>query len=81
MATTSSAAKSDLLKRLGADHVINYREDTDWGATARNLTDNGAGFDHILEVGGRDTMSHSLKAIKLEGVISIIGFVERQLPH
>lgn len=73
MATTSSPAKIDLLKRLGADHVINYREDPDWGLTARAFTLNGDGFDNIVEVGGTDTLSQSVKAIKFEGVISVIG--------
>lgn len=43
--------------------------------TARNLTTNGAGFDNIIEVGGTDTMRHSLNAVKLEGVITVIGLV------
>jgi Zinc-binding dehydrogenase len=62
-----------VLKRLGADHVVNYREDANWGMTARRLTPNEAGFDHIIEVGGTDTMAHSQNAIKFEGIISIIG--------
>jgi NADPH:quinone reductase-like Zn-dependent oxidoreductase len=63
------------LKRLGADHIINYREDKDWGMTARNLTTNGTGFDHVVEIGGAETMSHSLKAVKIEGTITVIGLV------
>lgn len=62
-----------MLKRLGADHVINYCEDPDWGLTARAFTLNGDGFDNIIEVGGTDTLSQSVKAIKFEGVISVIG--------
>ncbi|KAL7893215.1 hypothetical protein HDV63DRAFT_414213 [Trichoderma sp. SZMC 28014] len=73
VATTSSPAKGDLLKQLGADHVINYNEDPEWGLTARALTPNGDGFDNIIEVGGTDTLSQSVKAIKFEGVISVIG--------
>ncbi len=80
MPTTSSSAKFDLLKSLGADHIINYREDTNWGATARKVTANEEGFDHILDVGGYDTMSHSLNAIKFEGVITIIGFLSGRYP-
>ena len=64
-----------MLKKLGADHVINYNTDTEWGATAKKLSPHGAGVDHILEVGGPVTMKQSLKAIKPEGVISIIGFI------
>jgi len=75
IATTSSAKKAETLKKLGADHVINYREDPNWGETARKLTANGAGADHIIEVGGEHTMSQSLKAVKFGGVITLIGFL------
>ncbi|KAL8712921.1 MAG: hypothetical protein Q9220_002779 [cf. Caloplaca sp. 1 TL-2023] len=75
IATTSSAAKADTLKKLGADHVINYKTDPDWGATAKSLSPHSLGVDHVLEVGGPRTMAQSLKAIKPEGVISIIGFL------
>ena len=43
--------------------------------TARRLTTDEAGFDQVVEVGGADTMKHSLNAIKLEGVITVIGLV------
>ncbi|KAJ5108096.1 Polyketide synthase enoylreductase [Penicillium angulare] len=75
IATTSSAQKAEKLKKLGADHVINYKEDLNWGETAKKLTPEGAGVDHILEVGGSGTLTQSFKAIKFEGVISIIGFL------
>lgn len=75
IATTSSAEKVEMLKKLGADHVINYREDPNWGGTARKLTPKGEGVEHVIEVGGEATMTQSLRAIKMEGVISIIGFV------
>ena len=64
-----------MLKRLGADHVINYREDTNWGVTARKLTPDEVGVDSIVEAIGADTMTQSLKAIKLEGVITVIGLI------
>ncbi|KAH7627766.1 hypothetical protein SMAC4_08655 [Sordaria macrospora] len=75
IATTSSPEKMETLKKLGADHVINYREDKNWGETARKLTPNGQGVDHVIEVGGEDTMEQSLKAVKYEGIISLIGFL------
>jgi len=74
IATTSSLNKAETLKKLGADHVINYKEVSNWGEEAKKLT-GGEGVDHILEVGGSNTMRQSLAAIKIEGVISIIGFV------
>ncbi|KAI1770998.1 NAD(P)-binding protein [Hypoxylon cercidicola] len=74
IATTSSKEKEEILKKLGADHVINYKEDPNWGETAKKLT-NGAGVEHIVEVGGANTLQQSLNAIKPEGVINIIGFL------
>jgi NADPH:quinone reductase-like Zn-dependent oxidoreductase len=75
IATTSSAAKAEKLKRLGADHVINYKETPNWGETAKALTRKGEGVHHVIEVGGAATISQSIKAIKIDGIISIIGFV------
>lgn len=75
IATTSSAAKGDKLKKLGADHVLNYKEDANWGESAKKLTPGGKGVQHVLEVGGPTTMTQSLKAIAFDGVISIIGFL------
>ncbi|KAL8956081.1 MAG: hypothetical protein Q9183_006421, partial [Haloplaca sp. 2 TL-2023] len=75
IATTGSSAKVDTLKKLGADVVINYKEDQNWGETAKKATPDGVGVDHILEVGGPKTMGQSLKAIKMEGVINMIGFL------
>lgn len=75
IATTSSADKVEELKKLGADYVLNYKEDANWGETARKYTKDGTGVDNIIEVGGENTLEQSLKAIKLEGTISIIGFL------
>ena len=75
IATTSSDAKAQSLKKLGADHVLNYKSDPEWGASAKKLTPHGAGVNNVLEVGGPTTMRQSLQAIKPEGVISIIGFL------
>jgi len=75
IATTSSAEKAETLKRLGADHVINYKEVKNWGVEAKKLTINGEGVDHIVEVGGPSTFTQSMEAIKLNGIISVIGFL------
>ncbi|KAK5115596.1 hypothetical protein LTR85_009767 [Meristemomyces frigidus] len=74
IATTSSKDKAEKLKSFGADEVINYKDDSNWGETAKKLT-GGRGVQHILEVGGPNTMAQSLKAISIDGVISIIGFL------
>ncbi|KAF2655570.1 NAD(P)-binding protein [Lophiostoma macrostomum CBS 122681] len=75
IATTSSDKKAETLKKHGADHVINYKENANWGEQAKTFTPNQQGVEHVIEVGGPTTMAQSLKAIKIEGVISIIGFV------
>lgn len=75
IATTSSAEKAAVLKKLGADHVINYKDEPNWGEKAKSLTPGGEGVQHVLEVGGPATMAQSLKAIKIDGIISIIGFL------
>ena len=74
IATTSSADKAEKLKKLGADHIINYKEDPNWGETAKKHT-GGLGVQHVLEVGGPTSMTQSLNAIAIEGVITIIGFL------
>lgn len=74
IATTSSNDKAKLLQKLGADHIINYKETPEWGAEAKKFT-NGTGVDHIVEVAGPASMKQSLDAIAIDGVISIIGFV------
>ncbi|OOQ84872.1 Zinc-type alcohol dehydrogenase-like protein [Penicillium brasilianum] len=76
IATTSSDQKGEKLKKLGADHVINYKTDPNWGETARKLTPDGVGLDHIIEVGGPGTMRQSFNCIRYGGgIISVIGFL------
>jgi NADPH:quinone reductase-like Zn-dependent oxidoreductase len=72
IATSSSAAKLDRLAALGADHLINYREDEKWGETARKLT-GGRGVDHIVEIGGAGTLAQSIAACRIGGDIAMIG--------
>ena len=70
--TSSSDEKLERAKALGADHVINYKEDPDWHKAARVIT-GGRGVDHIVEVGGAGTLEKSIGAIRPSGTISLIG--------
>lgn len=72
IATSSSDEKLERLKALGADHLINYKAEPNWGAAARKITE-GRGVDHIVEVGGSGTMPESITAAKVGGHISVIG--------
>lgn len=74
IATSSSDAKLERLKALGADHVINYRKDESWGETARRLT-GGRGVDYVIEVGGPSTLEQSMIAARPGGHIAVIGIL------
>jgi len=78
IATTSSAAKAERLRELGADHVINYRDDPAWGETARKFT-GGIGVDHVIELGGPGTLAQSMQAARVGGHVSVIGTIARHL--
>ncbi len=70
--TSSSDEKLERAIALGADHTINYRSEPRWAVRARELT-GGRGVDHIVEVGGADTLQQSIEAVALGGHIHIIG--------
>ncbi len=70
--TSSSDEKLARARQMGAWQTINYREHADWDRVALEMT-NGTGVDHILELGGPDTYSRSLKAIGYGGRIAQIG--------
>jgi NADPH:quinone reductase-like Zn-dependent oxidoreductase len=74
ISTSSSPEKLERLKALGADDVINYRDDPHWGETARKLT-GGRGVDHVIEVGGPSTLDQSMLATRVGGHISVIGIL------
>jgi NADPH:quinone reductase-like Zn-dependent oxidoreductase len=72
IATSSSDAKLDRLKRLGADIVINYKSVPDWGQRAKDLT-GGRGVDHVIEVGGPATLAQSIAACRTGGHLALVG--------
>ena len=72
ISTSSSPEKLAKLKALGADHLINYKEEANWGAKAMELT-GGRGVDAVVEIGGPGTMGQSIQACRIGGHISLIG--------
>ena len=72
IATSSSAEKLERLRALGADELINYREVTNWGERAAELT-GGRGVDAVIEVGGPGTVPQSIRAVRFGGCIAMIG--------
>jgi NADPH:quinone reductase-like Zn-dependent oxidoreductase len=64
--------KLERARGLGAAETINYRAIPEWGKEVLRLTD-GAGVDHVVEVGGAGTLAQSLTAVRFGGRISLIG--------
>jgi NADPH:quinone reductase-like Zn-dependent oxidoreductase len=75
--TTSSDAKGEKAKELGADEIINYVTTPDWAKEVQRLT-NGIGADQLLEVVGGEGLNDSIEATKVTGQISVIGFLAGQ---
>ena len=69
--TSSSDAKIERAKRLGASAGVNYRTHASWGDKVLEIS--GGGVDHVIEVGGAGTLARSLNAVRLGGRVSLIG--------
>ena len=74
IATSSSAEKLARLEALGADHVIDYRANENWGETVRALS-GGLGVDHVVEVAGPNALPQSIAAARTGAHIALVGAV------
>lgn len=72
LAITSSESKAALLSDLGADAVHNYKMDPAWDTWVLAQT-NGLGVDHVVEIGGPETLNRSISATRFGGHIALIG--------
>ena len=70
--TSSSDAKLERAKELGASHTINYRSTPDWSKEVFRLTGK-RGVDHVIEVGGPGTLDQSMNSVAGGGHIALIG--------
>jgi len=70
--TSSSDEKLVRARALGADHTINYRQHPDWAEQVLERT-GGRGVDHVVEVGGPETLPQSISACRIGGHIALIG--------
>ncbi|MSP22442.1 MAG: NAD(P)-dependent alcohol dehydrogenase [Dehalococcoidia bacterium] len=70
--TSSSNAKLEKARAIGAHETINYREREDWERAVLDLT-GGRGVDLVLEVGGVGTFAKSNVAVRHGGSIVVIG--------
>jgi NADPH:quinone reductase-like Zn-dependent oxidoreductase len=76
--TSSSDAKLERARSLGAAHTINYIKIPLWHPEVRRVND-GRGIDHVVEVGGPASFMQSLQAIRMGGQIHMIGYVGSKL--
>jgi NADPH:quinone reductase-like Zn-dependent oxidoreductase len=60
-----STAKTDLVRALGADHVIDYR--------LHDFSDGEHRYDVILHIGGNRRLSHLRRALTRRGRLVIVG--------
>jgi NADPH:quinone reductase-like Zn-dependent oxidoreductase len=71
--TSSSAAKLERARVLGADHGIDYRQTPHWAKAVLALVPGGA--HHVVEVGGKDTLAQALEVAAAGGRVHIIGIL------
>ncbi len=72
--TSSSDAKLERGRELGADHTINYRQTPEWSSAVAGVT-GGRGADTIIDVGGSQTIAESVRAARIGGHIACVGFI------
>ncbi|MEO6920420.1 MAG: NAD(P)-dependent alcohol dehydrogenase [Collimonas sp.] len=72
--TSSSDEKLERARTLGASATINYSSTPEWQDEVMRLTA-GRGVDLVLEVGGKGTLSRSIRSTAMGGTIAIIGGV------
>lgn len=72
--TTSKNYQTEFLKQLGADAVINYKENPDWDEEVLSFTD-GRGVDVVAETAGYPTIQKSLEALRFQGFIGLVGLI------
>lgn len=69
--TVGSAAKADLARAAGLDHVVPYRE-RDFVAAVREVT-GGRGVDAAFDGIGGDTLPRTLECVRPFGVVASVG--------
>ncbi|AEH38332.1 zinc-dependent alcohol dehydrogenase family protein [Halopiger xanaduensis] len=68
--TSSSDAKLERARELGATWTLNYEETPEWGDAVQEEV---GGVDHVIEVGGPGTLQQSIEAATFDGYVHLIG--------
>ena len=78
VAVVSTAAKAEFARSAGAWAVV--RSDGDWLTEVRELTA-GHGVDVVLDPVGGERFTDSLRALRVGGILVVIGFVGGSIPE
>lgn len=70
--TSSSDEKLQIGAQLGATHLINYRDNPEWEGEVKRITA-GRGADLVVDLGGPETLAHSVRAARMGGTVAVIG--------
>lgn len=76
IATTSNEEKAEKLKQLGAEKVVNYKKNENWGKEVKELT-GGRGVNRVVEVGGPATIKQSVQAVAPGEEVALIGVLTK----
>ncbi len=74
--TSSSDAKLERARTLGADETINYKRHPDWDKQVLELT-SGQGADKVVDLGGVGTLPRSYLSVANGGEVLMIGVLTR----
>lgn len=77
LVTSSSDAKLERVRAIGADDGVNYVVHPEWDERVRELT-GGEGVDLVIETAG--TLRQSLKATRYGGLVAVIGMLAMLAP-
>ncbi|HTA96888.1 MAG TPA: NADPH:quinone oxidoreductase family protein [Solirubrobacteraceae bacterium] len=77
IAVVSTEEKERVAREAGADHVV--RSDGPWREQAVELS--GGGVDVVLDPVGGDRFTDSLRSLKEEGRVVVVGFTEGSIPE
>src|ERR1700729_4109739 len=77
IAVVSTDEKERIAREAGADHVV--RSDDAWREQTVELS--GGGVDIVLDPVGGDRFTDSLRSLKEEGRVIVVGFTEGSIPE
>jgi NADPH2:quinone reductase len=77
IAVVSTEEKAEVARRAGADHVV--RSGAAWKDEAREIS--GGGVDVVLDPVGGDRFTDSLRALREDGRLLVVGFTGGSIPE